>query len=103
MAEAVLQPLGMLGASFDWDAIASAGRAADLATSFDRQLNPTPHRRFTATAAASLYATPQDMAQFVRAYAGTNPVLSPATLAQMMLPQPGGKPGLGFGHCALCA
>ena len=100
MAEAVLQPLGMTGASFDWETISSEGRAGDIATSFDTELNPSDHRRYTATAAASLYATPQDMAQFVRAYAHENPVLSQATLDQMMKPQPGTDNirGWGLGH-----
>ena len=58
MTEVVLQPLGMAKSSFDWDAIASDGRAQDLAPSFDSELSPHPARRYTATAAVSLYATP---------------------------------------------
>ena len=100
MAEAVLQPLGMAGASFDWETISAEGRAGDIATSFDAELKPSDHRRYTATAAASLYATPQDMAQFVRAYAQENPVLSQESLDQMMRPQPGTDNirGWGLGH-----
>ena len=100
MAEAVLQPLGMARASFDWETISSEGRAGDIATSFDAELQPSAHRRYTATAAASLYATPQDMAQFIRAYDGENPVLSQASLDQMMKPQPGTDNirGWGLGH-----
>lgn len=100
MAEAVLQPLGMTGASFDWETISAKGRAGDIATSFDTELKPGDHRRYTATAAASLYATPEDMAQFVRAYARENPVLSQETLDQMMSPQPGTENirGWGLGH-----
>lgn len=100
MAEAVLQPLGMIGASFDWETISSEGRAGDIATSFDAKLKPSAHRRYTATAAASLYATPQDMAQFIRAYAGENPVLSQESLDQMMRPQSGTDNirGWGLGH-----
>ena len=98
MADVVLQPLGMEGASFDWEAIASEGRSGDLATSFDTDLQPSPHRRYTATAAASLYATPQDMAQFVRAYTRKNSVLSHETLKQMMMPQLGAHQDWGLGH-----
>ena len=98
MKEAVLQPLGMTKASFDLDAIASEGRARDLATSFDTELKPHPHRRYTATAAVSLYATPQDMAQFVLAYTGENPVLRQETLKQMMTPQPGTAATWGLGQ-----
>ncbi|MEM9092196.1 MAG: serine hydrolase domain-containing protein, partial [Cyanobacteria bacterium P01_F01_bin.53] len=98
MAEAVLQPLRMERASFDWQAIANEGRAEDLATSFDTKLKPVPQRRYTATAAASLYATPQDMARFLQAYTRQNPVLEQATLRQMMTPQPGARQDWGLGH-----
>jgi CubicO group peptidase (beta-lactamase class C family) len=98
MKEAVLQPLGMTKASFDLDAIASEGRAHDLATSFDTKLTPHPPRRYTAKAAVSLWATPQDMARFVLAYTGENPVLRQETLKQMMMPQPGTSATWGLGQ-----
>ena len=98
MRDAVLQPLGMTTASFDSDTIAAEGRAQDLATSFDRELKPHPHRRYTAKAAVSLYATPRDLAQFARAFAGENPVLRHETLRQMMLPQPGTSGTWGLGQ-----
>ena len=50
MKEAVLQPLGMTKSSYDLDAIASEGRAQDLATSYDKDMNPSPRRRYTGTA-----------------------------------------------------
>lgn len=89
MKEAVLQPLGMTKSSFDLDAIEDEGRAQDMAGSFDRDLKPHPTRRYTATAAVALYATPRDLAQFARAFVGENPVLKQETLKQMMTPQPG--------------
>jgi len=95
MKEAVLQPLGMTKASFDLDAIAAEGRAQDIATSFDTGLKPHPLRRYTATAAVSLYATPKDLAQFVQAFTRENPVLRQEMLKQMMMRQPG---GWGLGH-----
>ena len=98
MKEAVLQPLGMTKASFDLDALASEDRERELAPNFDSGLNPQPRRRYTATAAVALYATAEDMAQFVRAITGENPVLKQETLEQMMTPQPGtaGTWGLGL-------
>lgn len=98
MAEAVLQPLGMTHSTFDRQALVDAGQGEDLAASFDAKLNPAPPRHYTATAAASLYATPQDMARFVQAYVGQNPVLSRETLRQMMTPQPGARQDWGLGH-----
>ena len=98
MAESILRPLGMEKSTFDWQAIADDGRVRDLATSFDMELKPTPQRRYTATAAASLYATPEDMARLVQAYAQQNPVLSQKTLVQMMTPQPGARQDWGLGH-----
>ena len=98
MAASVLRPLRMESSTFDWQAIANDGRIGDLATSFDPKLKPTPQRRYTATAAASLYATPEDMAQFVQAYTQQNQVLSRETLMQMMAPQPGARQDWGLGH-----
>ena len=98
MEKAILKPLGMEKSSFDWEAIAASGRTDELATSFDKKLQPSPHRRYTATAAASLYATPQDMAHFVQAYHRKNQVLKQETLKQMMQPQPGTHQYWGLGH-----
>ena len=97
MKEAVLLPLGMTKASFDLDALISEGREQDLAPNFDSRLNPQPRHRYTATAAVALYASSEDMARFIRAFSGTNPVLTQETLTQMMTPQKGtyGTWGLG--------
>ena len=98
MEETILKPLGMKESSFSWEAITASGRADGLATSFDEKLQPSPHRRYTATAAASLYATPQDMASFVQAYSQKNLVLKQETLKQMLIPQPGARQDWGLGH-----
>ena len=98
MKETVLLPLGMTKSSFDFDAIASEGRGADLAASFDRALIPHPQRRYTAAAAVSLYATARDLAQFARALSGENPVLRKDTLNQMLTPQPATAGTWGLGH-----
>ena len=89
LKEAVLQPLGMTTASYDLDALASEGRLQDLAPSFDKELKTHSPRRYTAKAAVSLYVTPKDLAHFVLAFTGENPVLSQSTLKQMMTPQNG--------------
>lgn len=93
MKETVLRPLGMTGASFDWTGLA----AQDLVTPYDSNVVPTPRRRHVALAAVALYATPRDLAQFARAFAG-NPVLSPDTLHQMLQPQPGTSGTWGLGQ-----
>jgi CubicO group peptidase (beta-lactamase class C family) len=87
----------MTKSNYDFDAIAAEGRAQDLVPSFDGDLNPHSHRRYTAQAAVSLRVTPRDLAQFLLAYAKENPVLKQETLQQMMTPQPGtaGTWGLG--------
>ncbi len=97
MQEAVLRPLGMTKSSYDLDAIVSEDRAQDLAASYDADLKPHPHRRYTAQAAVSLRTTPHGLAQFVLAYTRKNPVLNEETLKQMMTPQRGtaGTWGLG--------
>ena len=98
-----MQPLGMTKASFDLEAIASEGRSQDLAASYDRELKVHPPRRYTATAAVSLYATARDVAQFARAYSRENPVLSQETLKQMMMPQPGTSGSWGLGQTLFVA
>jgi CubicO group peptidase (beta-lactamase class C family) len=97
MKEVVLLPLGMMKSSFDLDRLTSEGRVQDLAPNFDSRLNPQPRLRYTATAAVALYATSEDMAEFVRAFSEENPVLKQETLKQMMTPQEGtyGTWGLG--------
>ena len=94
MNQAVLQPLGMSASSFDWRQ--AEGRGA-LATNYDTDLKPLPHRRYTATAAAALYATAQDMATLIQAYSG-NSLLDPATVALMTAPQPDTADIFGLGH-----
>jgi CubicO group peptidase (beta-lactamase class C family) len=98
MKAAVLQPLGMTTASFDFDALASEGRERDLAPNFDSGLKPQPLRRYTATAAVALYATAEDMAQFALAFTRENPVLKPETLRLMMTPQAGTSGTWGLGQ-----
>lgn len=92
MKETVLQPLGMAKSSFDLNSIEQ-----NLAPNFDASLNPQPTRRFTATGAVSLYATPQDLARFSLAFIAENPVLKQETIKQMLTPQPAtaGTWGLG--------
>ncbi len=98
MKDTVLQPLGMTKSSFDLDAIVSEGRTQDLATSYDRDLNPHPHRRHTAKAAVSLRATPHDLGLFIQAFTMENPVLRQETMKQMLTPQPGTSATWGLGQ-----
>jgi CubicO group peptidase (beta-lactamase class C family) len=88
----------MTKSSFDLGAIDSEGRMQDVATAYDQNLAPRPHRRDTATAAVGLYATPKDLARFVLAFTRENPVLAGETLTQMLTPQPGTSGTWGLGH-----
>lgn len=93
MQERVLHPLGMTTATFD----VSSLRAETLATSYnDRQQVDLP-RRYAAPAAAALYATPQDLQQWLRAFAHPSPVLSSQMLKAMAQPQPATKNKWGLG------
>jgi len=90
MQRTVLDPLEMTGSSFVWD----GSRSARLATSYDRDLEPAPHYRYTALAAASLYSTVNDGLRFLQAHlpgADGEPVgrgvLRPETVSQMQVPQ----------------
>ncbi|WP_228016649.1 serine hydrolase [Synechocystis sp. LEGE 06083] len=97
MQTQVLNPLGMTGANFDWQTIVAQGQADNLATSFTEDLQPSPPRHFTATGAASLYASLADMVKFAQALLQGNPVLSTETLNAMAEPQPGTKGTWGLG------
>lgn len=94
MKAEVLQPLGMTTASFEFDSVA----AQDLATSFDREGKTHPPRRYTATAAVSLYASARDVAQFALAFVRENPVLRKETFAEMLQPQAGTGGTWALGH-----
>lgn len=90
MQRTVLAPLGMTRSTFR----AGAPGAGDVAEFFDVDGKPAPHYRYTAAAAASLYATSNDMARFAQAHmtgpAGEAPgrgVISPQLLANMRAPQ----------------
>jgi CubicO group peptidase (beta-lactamase class C family) len=90
MQRTVLDPLGMTAASFMWE----EHRLDQLATFYDANLEPAPHYRYTALAAASLYATANDGVRFIQAHlpgpdgepVGRG-VLKPATVAAMQAPE----------------
>jgi CubicO group peptidase (beta-lactamase class C family) len=98
MRATVLRPLGMTRSSFDLDTLVAEGRQAELAPSYDGALQPQPPRRYAAQAPVALYTTPRELARFAAAFVRENPVLSRATLDQMLQPQPGtaGTWGLGL-------
>lgn len=102
--DAVLAPLGMTRSSFDLDAIAAQGRVQEIASSYDSEVRPQPHRRHTAKAAVSLYTTAHDLARFAMAYtARENPVLRQETVKQMLMPQPGTAGTWGLGQTLFVA
>jgi CubicO group peptidase (beta-lactamase class C family) len=101
MRETVLQPLGMIHSSYDYNV--SAERAARVARAHLRDGTTVPGgwHRYPEMAAAGLWTTPSDLARFglavLRAHRGeaAGPI-SPA-LARQMLTQQSGDPGGGFG------
>lgn len=89
MERAVFGPLGMHDVTFDHDRAA----AGHIATFYGTDLKPATHYRFTALAAASLYATLTDLSRFSLAHLpgpGGEPagrgVLRPETLRTMRTP-----------------
>ncbi|HYR08976.1 MAG TPA: serine hydrolase domain-containing protein [Longimicrobium sp.] len=101
MRETVLQPLGMLHSSYDYDV--TPERAARVARAHDRRGVPIAGgwHRYPEMAAAGLWATPSDLARFVlavhRASRGEEGgPISPA-LARQMLTLQKGENGTGFG------
>lgn len=86
MQRTVLNPLGMTRSTYR----AGAEGSQDIATFYDSFGSVAPHYRYTSAAAASLYATANDMARFAQAHVtgvnGEPPgrgVLSPKTLETM--------------------
>lgn len=84
----VLEPLGMHRSSFDTPA-----HSADVATLYDTDGQPVAPRRFTASSAAGLYSTLDDLARFAAAHApgpdgapAGRGVLEPATVALLAKP-----------------
>ena len=89
MQRVIFRPLGMVGSSYSW----LPGKGSTLATFYDVESKPTPHYRFSAVAAVSLYTSVSDLTRFVQAHLpGKNGepigrgVLAPATINEMWLP-----------------
>jgi len=82
MATEVLNPLGMNHSTFDRSEV--QGRS--LAEAYDTDGSISTFDTFTALAAASLYTTTADIARFMKANLGPNPVLSQESLDAMYTP-----------------
>jgi CubicO group peptidase (beta-lactamase class C family) len=84
MDEHVLDPLGMMNASFDWQA-SWEGR---VPMGYTLSGEPVPPYLYAFRASGGLYATIDDLGQFASASLGhSNGVLSAAQIAQMHRPQ----------------
>ena len=89
MQRAILRPLGMARSTYYWTP--SAG--STLATFYDADSKPVPHRRYSAVAAVSLYTSVADVTRFIQAHLpGKNGepigrgVLSPVIVNEMWRP-----------------
>ena len=89
MQRVVFGPLGMARSSYIW--VPTEGTT--LATFYDVESKPTPHYRYSAVAAVSLYTTVSDLTRFVQANLPGKSgepfgrgVLSPATVSEMWKP-----------------
>lgn len=89
MQRVVFRPLGMVHSSYSW----TPTDGSTLATFYDAASKPTPHVRYSAVAAVSLYTSVSDLSRFVQAQLpGENGepvgrgVLSPTTISEMWRP-----------------
>ncbi|MBC7167010.1 serine hydrolase domain-containing protein [Phenylobacterium sp.] len=84
MRRVVFAPLGMTRSGF----LLTPAEEASLAPSFDADGRPAQQRRYTATGAASLYTTTNDLARLIAAHGpgAAPPPLEPQTLAMMREP-----------------
>ena len=89
MQRVVFRPLGMVRSSYSW----APAEGSTLATFYDVDSKPTPHYRYSAVAAVSLYTSVSDLTRFVQAnLPGNNGepagrgVLTPKTIDEMWRP-----------------
>ncbi|MDP2215636.1 serine hydrolase [Phenylobacterium sp.] len=84
MKRAVFEPLGMAHSSF----LLTAAEEAARAPTFEADGRVAPQRLYTATGAASLYTTTNDLARLIAAHGpgAAPPPLEPQTLASMREP-----------------
>lgn len=84
MKRTVFGPLGMTRSTF----LLTPEEEAALAPSFDGEGRPAAQRRYTATGAASLYTTTNDLVRLIAAHGpgAAPPPLKPETLAAMREP-----------------
>jgi CubicO group peptidase (beta-lactamase class C family) len=89
MQRVIFRPLGMVRSSYSW----TPAEGSTLATFYDIDSKPTPHYRYSAVAAVSLYTSVADLTRFIQAHLpGKNGepigrgVLAPATINEMWRP-----------------
>lgn len=89
MQRVIFRPLGMVRSSYSW----TSAEGSTLATFYDVDSKPTPHYRYSAVAAVSLYTSVSDLTRFVQAHLpGKNGepigrgVLAPAIINEMWRP-----------------
>lgn len=89
MHRVVFRPLGMVRSSYSW----TPATGSTLATFYGVDSRPTPHYRFSAVAAVSLYTSVSDLTRFVQAHLPGKDgepigrsVLAPATIEAMWRP-----------------
>jgi CubicO group peptidase (beta-lactamase class C family) len=104
MQRVILRPLGMVRSSYSW----TSAEGSTLATFYDVDSKPTPHYRYSAVAAVSLYTSVSDLMRFVQAQLpGKNGepigrgVLAPETTNEMWQPHASkyGEDIWGLGTC----
>jgi len=89
MQRVIFRPLGMDRSSYSW----TPAEGSPLATFYDVDSKPTPHYRFSAVAAVSLYTSVSNLTRFVEAHLPGKSgepigrgVLAPATINEMWRP-----------------
>jgi len=89
MQRVIFRPLGMVHSSYTW----TPGQGSTLATFYDVDSKPTPHYRYSAIAAVSLYTSVSDLTRFVQANLPGKTgepigrgVLAPTTISEMWRP-----------------
>lgn len=98
MSKEILLPLGMHQSSFRLEDIEVEKRSKYLASQYDLELTPHPHRYYSNHAGVSLRSSIHDLASLATAYSKPNGVLTADLIREFHTPQPGTADTWGLGH-----
>lgn len=98
MHEQILTPLGLSQSRFRLEDIENENRMRYLASQYDLNLVPHPHRYYSNHAGVSLRSSIHELAALAVAYSTPNEILPENLIKEFYTPQPGTGHSWGLGH-----